>query len=52
MSFSRMAAKQSPPMLADALGEARVVGRELQVVARHRDDLGNLVDRQRPVERR
>ena len=35
-------------MLADALGKARIVGRELQVVARHRDDLGNLVERQRP----
>jgi hypothetical protein len=34
-------------MVADALGKARIVWRELQVVARQRHDLRNLVDRQR-----
>ena len=48
MSFSRIAGEAVAAMLADALGETRIVGRELQVVARHRDDLGYLVHRQRP----
>src|SRR5690606_18123290 len=37
-------------MLADAFGKARVVGHELQVVARYGNDLGYLVERQWPVE--
>ena len=34
-------------MFADAFGEARVVGRELQIVARDGDNLGDLVDGER-----
>ena len=37
-------------MLADALGKTRIVGRELQIVARHGDDLRDLVERQRAVQ--
>ena len=37
-------------VVADALGKAGIVGRELEVVARQRHDLGYLVDRQRSSE--
>lgn len=37
-------------MLADALGKARIIGRELEIVAGDGDDLGNLAERQRTGE--
>ena len=51
MSFSRMAAKQSPPCSRMRSGKRGDVGLELQVVARHRDDLRQIVQRQHAVER-
>ncbi len=47
MSFSRMAAKQSPSMFADALGKSRIVGGKPEIFARRLGDLGQGVQRQK-----
>ena len=51
MSFSPDRREAIPAMVADALGKARVVRLEFEIVARRPDELGDLLTASGPAER-